>query len=66
MDERHFKTAMDSIVSALREQGYDPYDQLRGYIETRDPVYITRHRDARNLIQTLDVEDIAQYIRSLN
>lgn len=65
MNERHFKTTMDSIVAALREQGYDPYDQLRGYIETKDPVYITRHRDARNMIQTLDTEQIAQYIRNL-
>ena len=46
----------------MREKGYDPYQQLRGYLLDNEPGYITRHKDARTLIQTLDKELIKQYL----
>lgn len=70
MDERQFEATMGFIVAALKEQGYDPYAQLYGYIKENEPTYITSHNSARCLIhnsarcliQTLDIERIRQYV----
>ena len=56
---------MDMIVSALVERGYDPYAQLYGYLKENNPMYITKHRNARELIQTLDNNLIKQYITKM-
>lgn len=61
MDDRQFKTIMDSIVAALIERGYDPYSQLYGYLQEDNPIYITQHNSARWLIQSLDKEQIKRY-----
>ena len=53
---------MEYIIQAMHEKGYDPYQQLRGYLLDNEPGYITRHKDARTLIQTLDKELIKQYL----
>ena len=58
LDERQFEATMGFIVAALKEQGYDPYAQLYGYIKENEPTYITSHNNARCLIQTLDIECI--------
>lgn len=65
MDERQFEAAMDSIVVALKERGYDPYAQLYGYIMKKDPIYITSHNNARILIQALDFEKVRQYVQEM-
>lgn len=62
MDDREFIAAMESIVEALKERGYDPYAQLYGYITKNEPTYITNHSGARALIQNLDFEKIKQYV----
>lgn len=49
MDERQFEATMGFIVAALKEQGYDPYAQLYGYIKENEPTYITSHNNARCL-----------------
>ena len=46
----------------MREKGYDPYQQLKGYLLENEPGYITRYKDARTLIQTLDKEQVEQYL----
>ncbi len=65
MDDRQFEIAMESIVAALKERGYDPYAQLYGYITENEPTYITSHKGARALIQTLDFEKVKQYVREM-
>lgn len=65
MEDRQFKVAMDSIVAALKERGYDPYAQLYGYITEKEPTYITSHNNARALIQTLDFESVRQYVQEM-
>lgn len=65
LDDRQFEAVMDHIVSALREKGYDPYEQLLGYRETEYPAYITRHRNARKLIQFLELEKITKYMQDM-
>ena len=62
MNSEKLKTSMEIIVSALSEKGYDPYDQLYGYLKENNPLYITRHKNARELIQSLDKKQIKCYI----
>jgi uncharacterized protein (UPF0297 family) len=42
------------VFEALRERGYNPTDQVVGYLVSGDPTYITSHRDARTLIRQID------------
>lgn len=65
MNERQFNETMNKIVYALKERGYNPYEQLTGYIKENEPAYITRHRGARDLIQTLDFERVEQFVREM-
>lgn len=44
MNDKQFATAMETIVAALKERGYDPYTQLTGYITENEPTYITNHK----------------------
>ena len=46
------------VYQALQEKGYDPVNQIVGYILTEDPTYITNHKNARNLICKLDRDDL--------
>lgn len=62
MSSQKFIKTMEYIIQAMREKGYDPYLQLDGYLLGNEPGYITRHKDARTLIQTLDQEQIKQYV----
>lgn len=66
MDDMVFRTAMEKIVAALKEKGYEPYEQLYGYIKNNEPSYITRHNGARELIVTLNKQQIQQYIEEMN
>ena len=65
LDERQFIAAMDHIVAALRERGYDPYAQLTGYVSENEPTYITSHRGARQLIATLDMDQVKRFVREM-
>lgn len=65
MNCEEFNASMEIIVSAMKEKGYDPYAQLYGYLQEDNPIYITQHRNARTLIQTLDKKQIKQYIAKM-
>jgi uncharacterized protein (UPF0297 family) len=45
---------------ALQEKGYDPLDQIVGYLLSGDPAYITSHRNARVLIRRIDRDQILE------
>lgn len=62
LNNKQFDDAMNIIINALKEKGYDPVNQINGYLIFRDLSYITRHNNARKLIETLDVERIRQYM----
>ena len=58
------------VCEAMREKGYDPLNQIMGYIVSGDPTYITSHNDARKLIHRLDRDELLEefvdfYIKSL-
>ena len=65
MDERQFIAAMDHIVVALRERGYDPYEQLTGYVTENEPTYITSHKGARQLIVTLNMDRVKRFVKEM-
>ena len=63
--EIEFKNIMEHIVASIRSAGYEPYDQLYGYLKTGDETYITRTGDARNLINTLDRNRLQEFVDTL-
>lgn len=63
MAQTDFEKLISEVITALSDAGYDPYAQLTGFIETGDDTYITRKGNARAIIQTLDKEQVAQYIQ---
>ena len=50
------------VYKALIEKGYDPINQIVGYILSEDPTYITTHKNARSLIRRLDRDELLQDI----
>lgn len=56
--ELEIREIMHSVYAALLEKGYDPINQLVGYILSEDPTYITNHNNARALIRRLDRDEI--------
>lgn len=54
------KEILSSVYSSLKEKGYNPINQLVGYILSEDPTYITNHNNARSLICKLDRDDLLQ------
>lgn len=62
MDDKIIQQNMEKIISSLREAGYDPYEQLVGYLQTGQEYYITRRNGARDLIRLLDKAEIRKYV----
>ena len=52
--EQEMKQILTTVYDALREKGYNPINQIVGYILSEDPTYITTHNSARSLIRKLD------------
>ena len=65
MDNQIFVAAMEQIISALKEKGYDPYAQLTGYVTENEPTYITSHKGARQLIVTLEMERVKRFVKEM-
>lgn len=51
---------LQEVCLALKEKGYDPLDQIVGYLLSGDPAYITSHGNARVLIKKLDRDQILE------
>lgn len=49
-----------SVYSSLREKGYDPLNQLVGYLLSGDPTYVTSYNNARYLIRTLERDELIE------
>ena len=69
---RKFKITMDkdaeiqqvltTVYRALEEKGYNPINQIVGYILSEDPTYITNHNNARTLIRKIDRGELLQVL----
>ena len=51
---------MSSVYDSLNQKGYDPVNQIVGYILTEDPTYITNYNNARALIARIDRDELLQ------
>ena len=51
-----------SVTSALEEKGYNPVNQLVGYILSGDPTYITSYKNARSIIRKLERDELLEEI----
>lgn len=58
--ENEMKMTLTTVYDALREKGYNPVNQIVGYILSEDPTYITTHNNARSLIRRIDRDDLLQ------
>ena len=53
---------MLTVYKALEEKGYNPINQIVGYILSEDPTYITNHNQARTLIRKVDRDELLQIL----
>ena len=58
--DMEIKAILTSVYQALQEKGYNPINQIVGYILSEDPTYITNHNNARALIRTADRDELRQ------
>ena len=56
------KETIKEVCSALEERGYNPVNQLVGYLTSGDPGYISNHKQARNKIMKIDRNKILEII----
>lgn len=59
-NEMSMKQVLAAVYEALQEKGYDPINQLVGYIISEDPTYITNHKNARSLIRKIDRDELME------
>ncbi len=60
--EGDLKRNLTIIYDALREKGYNPINQIVGYILSEDPTYITTYNNARSLIRHIDRDELLQVL----
>ena len=60
--EENFKCQeiLKDVYGSLLEKGYNPINQIVGYILSGDPTYITSHNDARNLIRQIERDELLE------
>ena len=51
---------LKQVYEALLEKGYNPINQIVGYILSGDPTYITSHKDARNLVRLIERDELLE------
>ncbi len=56
--EAEVRQILLQIYNALKEKGYNPINQIVGYILSEDPTYITNHNNARGLIRKIDRDEL--------
>ena len=61
--DNEFMAAMSEVYMALQEAGFEPFDQLTGYVRTGNGQYVTRRHNARKIVTEMDPEMIKQYLK---
>lgn len=62
IDKKSVRETLEIVYKALEEKGYDPINQIVGYLLSGDPAYIPRHNDARNLIRRHERDEIMENV----
>lgn len=60
--EAQTKQILTTVYDALKEKGYNPLNQIVGYLLSEDPTYITNHNNARSLIRKIDREELLEIL----
>lgn len=58
--DKEMKRTLIAVYDALKEKGYNPINQIVGYLLSEDPTYITNHNNARSLIRKIDRDELMQ------
>jgi uncharacterized protein (UPF0297 family) len=58
LEDEELRKVVKAVYDALSEKGYNPINQLVGYILSEDPTYITSHKGARKLIRKVDRDEL--------
>ena len=58
--ELQVKDVIEIVYEALKEKGYNPVNQMVGYIMSGDPTYITSHNNARSLIMKVERDELVE------
>ena len=58
--EQEIRNILITVYDSLKKKGYNPINQIVGYILSEDPTYITTHNNARNLIRKIDRDTLLQ------
>ncbi len=59
-NEDEIKKNLTYVYNSLKEKGYNPINQIVGYILSEDPTYITTHNNARSVIRKIDRDELMQ------
>ena len=54
------KEILDTVYNAMTEKGYNPVNQMVGYIMSGDPTYITSHKNARSMIMKVERDELVE------
>ncbi len=60
--ELEIRLALQSVYNSLTEKGYNPINQIVGYIISGDPTYITNHNNARTIITKIDRDELLKIL----
>jgi len=61
-DKDNMRRILRSVFDALSEKGYNPINQIVGYLLTEDPTYITNYNNARSMICKIDRDELMQVL----
>ncbi|AME09375.1 hypothetical protein HMPREF1983_00275 [Gemella bergeri ATCC 700627] len=61
-DKKDIHSILKNVVLTIKSKGYDPINQLMGYIKTGDPIYIPRDNHAREQIRLIEMDDLLEYL----
>ena len=61
-DKETMRQTLRSVYEALTEKGYNPINQIVGYLLTEDPTYITNYNNARSMICKIDRDELMQVL----
>ena len=61
-DKENMRRILRSVYEALTEKGYNPINQIVGYLLTEDPTYITNYNSARSMICKIDRDELIQVL----
>jgi len=59
-DDNKARKILTTVYQALKEKGYNPLNQLVGYLLSGDPAYITSHHNARSLIRQIERDELLE------